>query len=390
LNSLKKIIIILGLSLCAWDSLAEAKSKKKHGGLAVSEDPSLQFETKWVDLGSLYQGQQAQARFDFKNISNEPVTIQGVHASCGCLQVKVLPSFTIPPGERGWVEFQFDSNGFQGEISRTITLDLNSEKTRTKAIMVKGMIKSEIRANPAVVNLGTLSKQMALRKVVQIVPSLRAGGKEELWPSDSVLPPSLRQFKKTASQPDAPPWTADGKTVELLEVTTSSPTLIAKLTGNQLEVSAQGVMKAGPYRERITIWNNSRYQKALIIPVIGEWEPQVSSNTRYVEFGVVPAKTQRTFEIESKETDFEISKSEVVASDSFNEQDAKQLVDSIELKYEKIAPGKFKINVSLNNSNPRLSERLRNVSGKLIFTTNDSQTKKIEIPFFGVLKYQKS
>ena len=68
--------------------------------------------------------------FKFKNTGNSPLIISEAKGSCGC----TTPSWsgdTIKPGEDGYIEVKFDSDGRVGSNSKTVTITANTIQNKT-------------------------------------------------------------------------------------------------------------------------------------------------------------------------------------------------------------------------------------------------------------------
>ena len=65
------------------------------------------------DLGNLKRGEEAGARFRFKNEGTSPLLIEKVKTGCGCTVAKYTRK-PIKPGDAGFVEVIFDSTGKSG------------------------------------------------------------------------------------------------------------------------------------------------------------------------------------------------------------------------------------------------------------------------------------
>ena len=128
--------------------------------------PHIYFPKTTLHLGNLFQGQRVQKVFEFYNKGTAPLHIRSTHASCGCMGVKVIPSQTIAPGERGEVAFGFDSSQFTGHVVRTITLDSDSPNPgqrggSTQVLTLTANIHPELEVIPPLISLGTVEPEFS-------------------------------------------------------------------------------------------------------------------------------------------------------------------------------------------------------------------------------------
>lgn len=96
------------------------------------------WEMDAYDFGEIREGTLARHIFSFENTGEHPLKIVHVKPSCGC----TTPNWTqeyVMPGEKGFVEVQFDSRGRLGSQRKNITVILNTESKR-KVLSFKGEV----------------------------------------------------------------------------------------------------------------------------------------------------------------------------------------------------------------------------------------------------------
>jgi len=101
---------------------------------------SVVFEQDLYDFGSVTEGTPVNYQFKFKNTGENPLHITKVKPSCGC----TTPKFSeepIPPGEEGFIDVSFDSQGRPGVQSKTITVTGNFEGKLTRLLKLKGEVE---------------------------------------------------------------------------------------------------------------------------------------------------------------------------------------------------------------------------------------------------------
>lgn len=83
-----------------WSLIAHTAWPSKPQEFVVPERPKLAFNQYLVDLGRVQPTTEIRGAFGFENRGRNPVQIQKVTPSCGCLQ-PFVSSETIAPGETG-------------------------------------------------------------------------------------------------------------------------------------------------------------------------------------------------------------------------------------------------------------------------------------------------
>ncbi|MGF1636471.1 MAG: DUF1573 domain-containing protein [Cyclobacteriaceae bacterium] len=85
----------------------------------------IEFSNDTYDFGDIFQGDQVEHVFTFKNTGNAPLVLQGVITTCGCTAPK-WPKEPIAPGEEGEIKILFNSSGRMGWQNKIITVRSNA------------------------------------------------------------------------------------------------------------------------------------------------------------------------------------------------------------------------------------------------------------------------
>lgn len=107
----------------------------------------IKFESPEHDFGTIQQGVKVEHTYKFTNSGTADLLITDAKASCGC----TVPDYTktpVAPGASGEVHVVFDSAGKSGEVSKTVTLSLNTEKGN-ETVSFKANIETPGGAAPA-------------------------------------------------------------------------------------------------------------------------------------------------------------------------------------------------------------------------------------------------
>lgn len=119
----------------------------------------LSFVEKVYDFGKIPQGKPVQHRFQVINSTNQELTINNVHASCGC----TTPEWShesIPAGGKSEVKVGYNASNV-GNFEKTITIQFGNNG-QTEVISIKGNVwpipEAPAPDNQAVAKLKTIKQ----------------------------------------------------------------------------------------------------------------------------------------------------------------------------------------------------------------------------------------
>jgi hypothetical protein len=115
---------------------ATASAPADSGEVAL---PEFSFEKDQHHFGVITQGEKVTYSFKFKNTGKGPLIISSASATCGC----TVPEYTkdpVQPGEEGYINVTFNSEGKAGMESKTVTLIANTIPN-TKVLTISAEIK---------------------------------------------------------------------------------------------------------------------------------------------------------------------------------------------------------------------------------------------------------
>lgn len=110
-----------------------------------ADAPVMTFTEMEHDFGDIKPGAVVKHTFTFKNTGKSPLVISSASATCGC----TTPDWTkepVAPGAEGKIDVQFDSHGKSGQISKTVTIQANTQPA-TNQISIKTNILPDPAAN---------------------------------------------------------------------------------------------------------------------------------------------------------------------------------------------------------------------------------------------------
>jgi hypothetical protein len=152
---MKKILLSLSVAFLATGAFAQSHDGHNHAAPApttpaaaapVPPPPSkptnlkpenMVFTTESHDFGTIAEGPAGDYEFAFKNTGKEPLTIESVHASCGC----TTPSYSkepIAPGKTGKIKASYNTVGRPGAFTKSITVTSNAG---TKVLTIRGTVE---------------------------------------------------------------------------------------------------------------------------------------------------------------------------------------------------------------------------------------------------------
>jgi hypothetical protein len=136
---MKKMLFILVVFLVFSCGNKTSSTNFKNSKTTQPETNGLaEFEfTKEIhNFGSLQSGEIVVYTFEFKNTGNNNLIINNIETGCGCIKADFSKK-TVLPGERGFIDVEFDSSGLWGKQFKTIEVYANTKKTKQLAIFAK-------------------------------------------------------------------------------------------------------------------------------------------------------------------------------------------------------------------------------------------------------------
>lgn len=100
-----------------------------------TDDNLIKWHKRTHDFGAIPQNKPVNAEFKFTNISNHPIVITRVVASCGCTVPK-YDEVPILPGREGTIRTSFDAES-RGVFNKKITILMD---VGTYEVFVKGVV----------------------------------------------------------------------------------------------------------------------------------------------------------------------------------------------------------------------------------------------------------
>ncbi len=125
--------------------------------VSVLSQPRASVEKLNIDLGVTYNGQVRKAGIIVKNTGKDVLKVLDIQTSCGCTAVK-HPKNELKPGESDQLEVEFNSTGFRGKVSKTVTIQTNDPSNPAVTVTLLTDVIEELAPinNSSVIWLGSL------------------------------------------------------------------------------------------------------------------------------------------------------------------------------------------------------------------------------------------
>ena len=147
--------ICLGLACLTTGALALSGAGQGGSPAAapVAGSHVLRFSPEVLDLGELSASTPAHATVTVTNISSQAVTVKEIKAGCGCTKTSEAPKEPVAPGASFTVQLTMDPGKRTGlEFTKAVHVILADGWKET--LQLKGRVKTVLRADPAVIDLG--------------------------------------------------------------------------------------------------------------------------------------------------------------------------------------------------------------------------------------------
>ncbi len=118
--------------------------------VAAQEKQVVEFTENTYDFGTVKEEDGKVSHvFTFTNISQAPITVTNVRASCGC----TTPNWSrqpVMPGEQGVVTATYSAAGRPGNFHKSITVTLsNGTENFTVVLYIKGQVTPRAQVTQA-------------------------------------------------------------------------------------------------------------------------------------------------------------------------------------------------------------------------------------------------
>ena len=105
----------------------------------LAAESQIKFKETTVDFGEIDSGQVVDLNFEFENTGNDVLIIKNISASCGCTATKLLKK-EYQPGEKGTIPVKFNSRGYHGKVTKSITVATNDKENVYSRLQITGKV----------------------------------------------------------------------------------------------------------------------------------------------------------------------------------------------------------------------------------------------------------
>ncbi|MFC2090697.1 DUF1573 domain-containing protein [Bacteroidota bacterium] len=132
-------LLVIGALFACDGNNKTGTSEERVQGNDDNVKAEILFDTLVYDLGTITEGEQVIAWFDYTNSGNAPLVIKDIKAGCGC----TVPEFSRLPlesGEKKTIKVVFNSRGKAGVQKIGIVVNSNAQ-VPTVELQLKGIVK---------------------------------------------------------------------------------------------------------------------------------------------------------------------------------------------------------------------------------------------------------
>ena len=216
-------------------------------GCNKTEPPKLVLSEDNWHYGEVTPDQRPSHDFTIKNEGGEKLVIESVYSSCPCV-IFELPEKEILPGEKISLMTTFDPTGYEGEVSKVVTIKSNDpenpEKTIKITIAVQRVPNPDIELSEQKFDLGNLTP----KEKISIDFTIFNSGDADLI------------IKEVVSE-------------EIFSHNIEIPSTVAPGEQFQVELSVDSSqLKEGEFRKAVRIMTNDPQNPALFLRIQGNVE----------------------------------------------------------------------------------------------------------------------
>lgn len=130
------LILLFVLLSCSGMSEKAQKDQPK-----TAAHTTIEFDKESHNFGNLKAGEIVVYTFEFTNTGESDFMISSLECTCGCVNSNFIKE-AVKPGEKGWIEIEFDTSGLAGREYKTIEVHGNSDELKHLAIFAE--VKNEL------------------------------------------------------------------------------------------------------------------------------------------------------------------------------------------------------------------------------------------------------
>ncbi len=133
--------------------------------------PRITCDIPEFNFGRAGEGEAVEKKFLVRNSGDEDLLIRRIVPSCTSCTVINVSTNRVAPGQSLTIPVRLTLGGFQGVLTKTVTIESNDPETPRFPLTLKGEVVSDIIVRPAVLAFGQLTEGTPVEQEV----SLKAG-----------------------------------------------------------------------------------------------------------------------------------------------------------------------------------------------------------------------
>lgn len=119
------LFLILSASFISCNQGSKTNRSMESYEVSASVTAKISFKDYEHNFGKITAGEKVACIFTFENWGEEPLVISSATTSCGCT-VSKYDNKPVPPGKSGIIEVVFNSSGYNGMQTKTVTVSSNA------------------------------------------------------------------------------------------------------------------------------------------------------------------------------------------------------------------------------------------------------------------------
>lgn len=156
--------------------------------VSADSGPVLRIPEASYDFGSVPQGQRVEHEFVIKNEGDSDLIIQRLSPSCGCTAAAVSAN-TIKPGATEKIRVTFNTAGFHGSKTKSVSILTNSREQAEGALQIHGTIERGVNVTPERIDFGDLTAETSPpMRTKEVTVEVQEGVNREIAAVRSISP----------------------------------------------------------------------------------------------------------------------------------------------------------------------------------------------------------
>jgi len=132
--------------------------------------PKIEFEKETIDFGKAMSGSPIKITYKFTNVGDSELVITNVRPGCGCTHAEALEK-NLAPGKSSIIEAELKSLGYEGKMTKGITVSSNDPLRQTISLKFTGEIVALAKMKPERINFGSIKVNTIRSHVLRVLPS---------------------------------------------------------------------------------------------------------------------------------------------------------------------------------------------------------------------------